>query len=115
MREGWLIKEADIDVSLRRLFEARIRLGLFDQPSMVPYTQIPFNMVNAPAHAALAKRAAEEAIVLLKNKVGKWRRGSESNRRMKVLQTSPLPLGYRAVEGVGTCLLIDRLSTCDIG
>src|ERR1044071_7754709 len=27
-----------------------------------------------------------------------WRRGSESNRRIKVLQTSPLPLGYRAPE-----------------
>jgi hypothetical protein len=25
-----------------------------------------------------------------------WRRGWESNPRMKVLQTSPLPLGYRA-------------------
>ena len=27
-----------------------------------------------------------------------WRRGWESNPRMKVLQTSPLPLGYRASE-----------------
>ena len=27
---------------------------------------------------------------------GNWRRGSGSNRRIKVLQTSPLPLGYRA-------------------
>ena len=27
----------------------------------------------------------------------RWRRGSESNRRIKVLQTSPLPLGYRAL------------------
>src|SRR5437660_2819032 len=26
-----------------------------------------------------------------------WRSGSESNRRIKVLQTSPLPLGYRAL------------------
>ncbi len=26
-----------------------------------------------------------------------WRRGSESNRRMRVLQTLALPLGYRAV------------------
>ena len=26
-----------------------------------------------------------------------WRRGSESNRRIKVLQTLALPLGYRAV------------------
>ena len=27
-----------------------------------------------------------------------WRRGPGSNRRIKVLQTSPLPLGYRALE-----------------
>ena len=27
---------------------------------------------------------------------GIWRRGGESNSRIKVLQTSPLPLGYRA-------------------
>ncbi len=26
-----------------------------------------------------------------------WRRGWESNPRIKVLQTSPLPLGYRAL------------------
>src|ERR1700744_918696 len=29
-----------------------------------------------------------------------WRRGSGSNRRIKVLQTSPLPLGYRASLGL---------------
>jgi beta-glucosidase len=62
-----LIKESDIDVSLRRLFEARIRLGLFDPPSMVPYSQIPFSAVNSSANAAVAKRAAEESMVLLKN------------------------------------------------
>ena len=27
-----------------------------------------------------------------------WRRGAESNRRIEVLQTSALPLGYRALE-----------------
>jgi hypothetical protein len=31
-----------------------------------------------------------------------WRRGSGSNRRIKVLQTSPLPLGYRASGGLFT-------------
>ncbi len=28
-----------------------------------------------------------------------WRRGSESNRRVRVLQTLALPLGYRAIFG----------------
>lgn len=31
---------------------------------------------------------------------GIWRRGPGSNRRIKVLQTSPLPLGYRALAGL---------------
>ncbi len=62
-----LVKESDIDRSLERLFEARIRLGLFDPAASVPYTQIAFSEVNSSAHAATAKRAAEEAMVLLKN------------------------------------------------
>jgi beta-glucosidase len=66
VKEG-LISEADIDVSLRRLFEARIKLGLFDPPSMVPYTSIPFSDVNSPAHQALALKVADESMVLLKN------------------------------------------------
>src|ERR1700742_3096662 len=33
-----------------------------------------------------------------RNRLKKWRRGSGSNRRIKVLQTSPLPLGYRALD-----------------
>ena len=32
-----------------------------------------------------------------------WRRGGESNSRIKVLQTSPLPLGYRALLFRVTC------------
>ena len=33
-----------------------------------------------------------------------WRRGSESNRRIEVLQTSALPLGYRALKEPRTLL-----------
>jgi beta-glucosidase len=62
-----LVKESDIDRSLERLFEARIRLGLFDPKSMVPYTEIPFSEVHSPANAEVARHAAEESMVLLKN------------------------------------------------
>jgi beta-glucosidase len=62
-----LISESDIDVSLRRLFVARIKLGLFDPPKMVPYTSIPFSDVNSPAHQQLALEVANQSMVLLKN------------------------------------------------
>jgi beta-glucosidase len=62
-----IIPETDIDVSLRRLFVARIKLGLLDPPSMVPYTKIPFSDVDSPAHRALAQEAADKSMVLLKN------------------------------------------------
>ncbi|MFP5249901.1 MAG: glycoside hydrolase family 3 protein, partial [Acidobacteriota bacterium] len=48
-----IIPETDIDVSLRRLFVARMKLGLFDPPSLVPYTRIPFSDVNSPEHREL--------------------------------------------------------------
>jgi len=62
-----LLKESDIDRSLERLFEARIRLGQFDPPDQVPYTKIPFSAVHSAENAAVARRAAEESMVLLKN------------------------------------------------
>ncbi len=62
-----LVPEADVDSAATRLFTARMRLGMFDPPSRVPYAQIPPDSNDTPGHAALALRAAEEAIVLLKN------------------------------------------------
>ena len=62
-----LLTEADLDRTLTRLFVARIRLGLFDPPAAVPFNAIPFSDNRAPAHLATSLRAAEEAMVLLKN------------------------------------------------
>jgi beta-glucosidase len=62
-----LIKEADLDNALRRLFQARFKLGMFDPPSSFPYGQIPATEVNSPEHRQLSLRAARESIVLLKN------------------------------------------------
>jgi beta-glucosidase len=62
-----LLTEADLDVSLRRLFTARMRLGLFDPPEMVPYANTPDSEIDSPAHRQLALKIARESMTLLKN------------------------------------------------
>ncbi|MBK9991026.1 MAG: glycoside hydrolase family 3 C-terminal domain-containing protein [Verrucomicrobia bacterium] len=62
-----LISETEIDLSLRRLLETKFRLGLFDPLASVPYSTIPLSVVECPAHRTLARQAAIESIVLLKN------------------------------------------------
>jgi beta-glucosidase len=66
VKEGYL-KESEIDTALVRLFTARIKLGLFDPPDMVPYTKIDPQELDSPAHRALARQIANESMVLLKN------------------------------------------------
>ena len=61
------ISEGEIDTAVRRLFEARFRLGMFDPPELVKYAQTPFSENDSPAHRGLALEAARESIVLLKN------------------------------------------------
>jgi beta-glucosidase len=65
-----LISEAEIDTAVKRLFEARFRLGMFDPPGSNPYARIPFEVNDSPANRELAARAARESIVLLKNDRG---------------------------------------------
>ncbi len=62
-----LVSEAQIDTSLKRLFTARFRLGLFDPPESDPYNAVPFTEVGSPAHEALALDVARQSMVLLKN------------------------------------------------
>ena len=62
-----LIKESELDTALRRLFTARMRLGLFDPPAAVPFNNIPMSVVGAPEHRRLALEVARQSIVLLKN------------------------------------------------
>ncbi|GAC1655810.1 MAG: glycoside hydrolase family 3 protein [Gemmatimonadaceae bacterium] len=65
-----LVTEAQIDTSVRRLFLARFRLGMFDSPDRVRWARIPFGVLDQPAHRALARDVARESIVLLKNDGG---------------------------------------------
>ncbi|WP_371780724.1 glycoside hydrolase family 3 C-terminal domain-containing protein [Streptosporangium subroseum] len=61
-----LLTPADIDGAVRKILSIRFRLGEFD-PDGGPYGKITKAAVNTPAHQRLARQAAAEAAVLLKN------------------------------------------------
>ncbi|HKI45989.1 MAG TPA: glycoside hydrolase family 3 C-terminal domain-containing protein [Balneolales bacterium] len=62
-----LVNESEIDKALHRLFTARFRLGMFDDPSEVPFANLPYSVVDSEDHRQLALQMARESIVLLKN------------------------------------------------
>lgn len=62
-----LIPESQIDVSIKRLFTIRYRLGLFDPVSEVKYAQTPESVLERKAHADHALKMARQSIVLLRN------------------------------------------------
>ncbi|MFJ3042781.1 glycoside hydrolase family 3 C-terminal domain-containing protein [Streptomyces tendae] len=62
--EQGLLAEADVDAAVRRQLSVRFRLGEFD-PEHDPYAGV--DAFDTPEHRALAREAAEQAVVLLKN------------------------------------------------
>ncbi len=62
-----LISEEEIDIALKRLFTARVKLGMFDPSDEVPYSDIPYKVVRNKANLEKALQASRESIVLLKN------------------------------------------------
>lgn len=69
VRDG-LLDQEQLDVSLRRLFRARFRLGMFDPPDRVPYASIPYSVNESEEHKALALETTRKSMVLLKNEDG---------------------------------------------
>lgn len=66
--ERGLIQESDLDAAMRPNFRVLIRLGLLDPESIVPFTRVPASPPwESEGHKALARRAVQESVVLLKN------------------------------------------------
>jgi beta-glucosidase len=64
VKEG-KVPEWEVDRAVSRVLAAKFRLGLFENPYVDPdYAQ---RITNSPEHRQLALKAAQEAIVLLKN------------------------------------------------
>ena len=66
VREGKLSMER-LDDAVRRVLRTRMKLGEFDPFDSVAYSSIPPSVVGSDAHRAIALKAAQESIVLLKN------------------------------------------------
>lgn len=62
-----LVTENELDVSLKKLFETRFKLGMFDKAEDVPYRSISTDVINDKTKQALALEVAQKSIVLLKN------------------------------------------------
>ena len=58
------VEESDIRRAAERLFTTRYMLGMFEP---TPYDRIRYETVECREHLALARQAAEESVVLLKN------------------------------------------------
>jgi beta-glucosidase len=59
--------EQQIDISLKRLFMIRFRLGMFDPPSMVKWANTLETVLESAEHKAHALKMAQQSIVLLRN------------------------------------------------
>ncbi len=60
-----LITEETITEAVTKLFEARFRLGMFDDDC--EYDKIPYDVVECQEHTDINRKMAQESIVLLKN------------------------------------------------
>jgi beta-glucosidase len=65
-KEG-LITEETIDKSVTRLMNTRMKLGMFDAPEKVAYSNIPYEVNDCKEHRDFAGEVAKKTLVLLKN------------------------------------------------
>jgi beta-glucosidase len=62
-----LVTEKTIDEALAILLRTRFKLGMFDPPEMNPYFKISTAIIGSSEHRQLARKAAVESVVMLKN------------------------------------------------
>ena len=67
INQGFLT-ENDLDISLKRLFMTRLKLGILKDIDDNPYDKLNENNINTKEHINLARSVAAKSIVLLKNK-----------------------------------------------
>ena len=62
--------EEQINVAVKSLLLARFKMGQFAADELVPFSSIPYSVVDSKKHQDLALEAARKSMVLLKNNFG---------------------------------------------
>lgn len=65
--EQKLITEQDVNSALKPLLLTQVQLGMYDDPATSPYKTYRDDSIHNAAHIALARKAAQKSMVLLKN------------------------------------------------
>jgi beta-glucosidase len=68
--EEKLVSEEALRMALVRILTGRVLLGEFDPPDSVPWSGLTADILEGKAHRELAREAARQSIVLLKNERG---------------------------------------------
>ncbi|HEY0797558.1 MAG TPA: glycoside hydrolase family 3 C-terminal domain-containing protein [Candidatus Baltobacteraceae bacterium] len=84
-RNEGLVTDAAIDRSLGRVLDTAFRLGMFDPVGSGPYDGLAPSEIDSAQHRALALKAAEESVALLKNGAGALPLTYPSVRRVAVI------------------------------
>ncbi|UMB61755.1 glycoside hydrolase family 3 C-terminal domain-containing protein [Lutibacter sp. A80] len=66
--EQGLITEELLNERLQQLYLIRFKLGFFDKEESNPFNNVTSEVINSEAHKHLARKVAQQSIVLLKNK-----------------------------------------------
>jgi beta-glucosidase len=83
-----LLSTADVDRAVTDILSVRFRLGEFDPAGTDPYGSITPSVINSPVHQQLARQAADEQMVLLRDSGGLL--PLDANRTRKVAVVGPL-------------------------
>ena len=120
------------DKALVRLFTTQTRLGFADKRANVPFGDAGQEVVNTPAHQKLAKEAADQSLVLLKNegsalpldvskfsaskKVAVVGRNAMATTNMQGNYFGPAPYLISPCAGIAAAVGVSRMATsCDAG
>ena len=65
-----ILKEEDMDRSIRCMMETKLRLGVYDRENLNPYDRVTEDDIDSPKAREICKELSRESIVLLKNENG---------------------------------------------